>query len=50
MTSSVHSLKDINGHRAIDFAEKENDTEVLNFLCDHVEKMKALAHKVHYIQ
>ncbi|XP_051895681.1 uncharacterized protein LOC127583599 [Pristis pectinata] len=44
MGSSI-SMQDMNGRSAIHFAEEENDTEVLNFLYDHVDKMKTIAHK-----
>uniref|UniRef100_UPI00398F5BED uncharacterized protein isoform X2 n=1 Tax=Pristiophorus japonicus TaxID=55135 RepID=UPI00398F5BED len=39
------SLQDMNGRSAIDFAEEENDAEVLNFLYGQVDEMKTVDHK-----
>ncbi|XP_069751092.1 NF-kappa-B inhibitor zeta-like isoform X2 [Narcine bancroftii] len=44
MGSSLY-MQDRNGRNAIHFAEEENDTEVLNFLYDHVNQMKAIGYK-----
>ncbi|GCC23149.1 hypothetical protein chiPu_0001542 [Chiloscyllium punctatum] len=42
--------KDLISQTAIDLAEEINDTEVLNFLYGHLDGMKNVCHKVHFIQ